>query len=92
MYFKKRKKWDSKLKKHDARLGRMFVLFQIQTVLRAALWFLCLIKYLVMKTYEGMKVQRHIFLILALDRANGQLQASVYLPAKKTSSTSRIGG
>ena len=45
-----------------------------------------------MKTYEGMKVQGHIFLILTLDRVNGQLQAPVALPARKTSSTSWVGG
>jgi hypothetical protein len=92
VYFKTRNKWDSKLKKHDTRLGRIFVLFRSQTVLRAALWFLCLIKYLFMKTYEDMKVQRHISLISALVRVSDQLQASVDLPARKTSSTSWIGG
>jgi len=38
-----------------------------------------------------MKVQRHIFLIWTLDRVIGQLQASVALPARKTSNTSWIG-
>jgi len=50
------------------------------------------VKYLFMKTYEDMKVQRHIFLIWTLDRVNGLLQASVALPSRKTSSTSWIGG
>lgn len=39
-----------------------------------------------------MEVQRHIFLIWTLDRVNGQPQASVALPARKTSNTSWIGG
>jgi hypothetical protein len=34
-----------------------------------------LFKYFFMKTYECMKVQRHIYLILALDRVSDQLQS-----------------
>ena len=51
-----------------------------------------LFKYFFMKTYECMKVQRHISLILAIDRVNDQLQASIDLPARKISSTSWFGG